>query len=121
MLRFIILSIAFIGLWIITVQLLRGSFDHDDEVIDMNTHMYQVKVVKYIVYRKYGVLTALYGDTEYTFIDKHLKFRQILQNNIGEDLFITFMSRVEGIFLFYTTFYLLNVTKYEIKKRKRWR
>lgn len=120
MVDLIILTIAFLGIWIVTVQLLKWSFEHDDDVMLLNMHDVRVKIVKYNYYKKYGALIARYGGTEYTFIDKKFKYEEIIQHNIGNYLFISFTSKIEGLFLFETVMYLTDVRENHYKHFDKW-
>jgi hypothetical protein len=116
----LILIIVFIGIWLVTVQLLKWSFENDDDVMLRNMHDFRVKIVRYTCYKKHGALTARYGGNEYVFIDKDFIFRDILEYNIGNFLFISFISKVEGIFLFETVMYLTDVRDGQYKHFDKW-
>jgi hypothetical protein len=116
----IALIVAFICVWIVTVQLLKWSFEHDDDVMLLNMHDIRIKIIKYTPYKRYGVLLARYGEIEYTFIDKHLAFRDILEYNIGNYLFASIVTKVEGIILLDTVIYLTDVSENHYKHFDKW-
>lgn len=116
----IILIIAFICIWIVTVQLLKWSFEHDDDVMLRNMYDFRVKIIKYTRYKNYGALTARFGENEYLFVDKNFTYCDILEYNIGSYLFVSFTTKVEGIFLFETVMYLTDVRDNHYKQFDKW-
>jgi hypothetical protein len=116
----IALIVIFLLVWIITVQLLRWSFEHDDDVTLLNTYKFRVKIIEYTRKRNNGILIARYGGTEYVFIDKGCKFKDILEYNIGNFLFISFISKVKGILLIEQVMYLTDVSDHQYKHFDKW-
>lgn len=105
----IVMSITFITIWILSVQILKGSLSHDDEVAKLSTFQSRVRVIDYKVYRKYGVMIGNLNGNEFEFIDDNLKFRHEIEPKIGDFITIIFLQRIEGLILFETVFHITDV------------
>lgn len=120
MLEVIVISVIFILIWVLTVQLIKKSFEDDDEFIKLHTYDVDVEVINYTPYKKFGKLLAYVNNEEHEFIDNYLLHKHILENNIGKYVSIRFLSRVEGLFLFSTVLYVCEVSEYRFQHFSKW-
>ena len=111
MINVIIISITFISIWILSIQLLMYSLSHDDDSLSANIFESRVKVIDYKPYRKFGKMTASLNGNEFEFIDDQLINQQIIERNIGNFITLEFMSKVKGLILFETVLYIISISE----------
>ena len=111
MVNYIVISIITMVIWLVTMHIFKESFEYDDDVSKENTIESIVKVIAYTSYKRYGILLANYNGAEFEFRDYKLRFSEILESNIGNYVTLTFISRIEGIFIFNTSFYIIGVSE----------
>ena len=111
MVNYIVISIITMVIWLVTMHIFKESFEYDDDVSKENTIESIVKVIAYTSYKRYGILLANYNGAEFEFRDYKLRFSEILESNIGNYVTLTFISRIEGILIFNTSFYIIGVSE----------
>ena len=115
MFDFIMMAMAFISAWLLTVQIFRLYANNSFDVKKANTFKFDVTVFEYIKSKSFGTMVAYIDNTRYEFIDDRFTFVKIIEKNIGERLSVLCVSTVEGIVIFNNEFHLYNVEEKSYK------
>lgn len=116
MIDLIIMSMAFISAWLLTVQIFKMYSNNSFDVKQANTYKFDVMVFDYDKYKSFGIMIGYVNDVRYEFIDDHFGFSKIINSHMGDTLSVICLGNVHGIVVFDTEFHLYNVEEKSYKQ-----